>query len=273
MCSEASSGSSDSGWSPSSVTPNRTGFQTLVWCHEHCHKETSVYFRKQLARAAAGVDARLHCLKKSLGFKKWAQSTKSTFFALLVDWREAKPCADYLMHDLGEKPHVLVVYTETERQHNQALSWSSGLKAQGYSRRICVLPSKCSGMELALEAAQLLRKASDMDVLPCRGESGNSPVSSQAVSQIQLTSMSMLPHAIFQVVGCVSADQGLMQQMHNHVLGSCIAAWQQERSFVEVQRANWAKPVAEVMARICPVGTCSEIQSALRAVEPEHYED
>jgi len=239
--------------------------EMLVWCHERCHKKELAPFRTQLTEAAKGVGGGLYCLKKALGVERWLPSTKSRFFLLLADWREVKPCAEFLLRAAGEKAHALVVYTESPKQYNQALMWASWLPAQGYNRHVHVLPPSYSGKKLAVHAAHLLRE------LACGEDCGPSPASSWAAEgSVDLASLA--EPMLFHMVSFVAADLSPTQfQLEGQQL--LVGRHPGEQAFVAAEWENWARPVAEAVASIFPTATRAEIQSALKSAEPELYED
>merc|ERR1719189_3285783 len=123
--------------------------------------------RSQFSEAAQDAGGKLYCLKKASGFKIWAQRAECPFFVLLVDWREAKQCAEFLFREL-QVPHSLVVYTLSDKQCTQALCWSSALQMQGYIWPMHVLPPSYEGNNLAVYAAGLLRHCAGLESPACR---------------------------------------------------------------------------------------------------------
>jgi len=216
--------------------------------------------------AVEDVGGRLHCLKKSFGFQQWAQRTKARFFMLLADWREVKPSADFLAQAVFDKPHVLVVYTENEKQYKQALSWASWLPANGYSRQVYVLEPNYTGKELALRAAELLQElVSAEKEAPQRGVQVNTWTP-------QVAAFVPVPPTSIQVVVNCCADLMQVMPLDQQRL-PCRTVCREEPGFIAMEGHSWVRPVVHVLASIFPFATREQIKTALRMVEPVYYED
>lgn len=194
--------------------------QTLVWCHEHCHKQTMMHMRSQLSEAAQDAGGKLYCLKKASGFKIWAQRAECRFFVLLVDWREARQCGEFLLRDY-EMSHSLVVYTQSDKGYIQALSWSSSLQTQGYRWQVHVLPPTFSEEELAVRAACLLQDSADLESL-ASSDGTSSPLTIRAALETPRASFSSPGSPRF-VTG-VAIDPKLVQEMQDQWFGPSVAA-------------------------------------------------
>lgn len=298
----ASDASSDYG--QESASSRHAERATLVWCHEHCHKAKGASLRDHLAQAAKSVGGRLYCLKKAAGFQRWAQEAKPRCFLLLVDWREAKPCGDFLLQHFGEMPqHALAVYTESAKQYRLATQsgWSTGLAARGYTRPVFVLPPCSSEKEFALRAAQMLQE-NDPDRLPCGSDAeSSSPTGLEAPSTTATIFPSVWQPAVSQPATCMASHSALIQQMQepdrkHGVLtylsvagmvqptltcvrpqwgdvGSCVPARHYDRAFVEMEGKTWAEPVAKLLGGLFPASTRAEVARFLTMAAPERYEE
>jgi len=106
----------------------------VVWCHERCHKRESEDLRRELGEACRAVGASLVCLKKAGKFADWLHggqrngSRKPTPYVLVSDWREAKPCMDFLARDHPSSRPLLTVLLCDERRHfERASTWAHSL--------------------------------------------------------------------------------------------------------------------------------------------------
>jgi len=202
----------------------------LVWCHEHCHKEALKPLRSRFSEAAQHAGGKLYCLKKAAGFKMWSQQAACRFFVLLVDWREAKQCGEFLLRD-SKMPHSLVVYTQSDKGYTQALRWSTSLQMQGYSWQVHVLPPSFSGEELAVYAASLLQNTGDFESLAGSSDGMSSPLAIRAALETPLASSS--PPGSPRFVTGVAIDPKLVQEMQDLWFGSSVAARREEGGAVE----------------------------------------
>lgn len=256
--------------------------------------------------AVEDVGGRLYCLKKSFEFKRWAQRTQSHFFMLLADWREVKPIAEFLAHTGFEKPHALVVYTEHEKQYQQALRWAS---ANSYGRPVHVLEPSYTGNDLALRAAKLLQEsvAAEKEA-PQRGVHVKTSTAQatafvpapSALFQVDLHKLLQesvaaekeapqrgvhvttstpqaaafvpAPSALFQVVVNCCADLTPAMPLDQQRIPRRIAR-REEPGFIAMEGHNWVRPVMHMLASVFPFATREEINIALKMVEPVHYED
>eukprot|EP00434_Breviolum_minutum_P044238 symbB.v1.2.039493.t1/scaffold6603.1/size28196/2 len=76
-----------------------------VWCHERCHKTDAATLRAQLQLVISRYNGELICQKTAGKFKLWLDqerdeggkgATEESFYILLSDWRQLKPCMDIL---------------------------------------------------------------------------------------------------------------------------------------------------------------------------------
>lgn len=106
----------------------------VVWCHERCHKRESEALRKELGDACRLVGASLVCLKKAGKFQDWLRGgqrsgiRKPTPYVLVSDWREAKPCRDFLSQEhSSNRPLFTVLLCDEGRHFERASTWARGL--------------------------------------------------------------------------------------------------------------------------------------------------
>eukprot|EP00427_Karlodinium_veneficum_P023046 CAMPEP_0169119226 /NCGR_PEP_ID=MMETSP1015-20121227/31435_1 /TAXON_ID=342587 /ORGANISM="Karlodinium micrum, Strain CCMP2283" /LENGTH=203 /DNA_ID=CAMNT_0009182075 /DNA_START=127 /DNA_END=738 /DNA_ORIENTATION=+ len=100
----------------------------LVWCSEHCHKNGNVGLRGEIAAVAEKCVAELVCLKKAAKYASWSSSECKRPFALLSDWREAKPCVQEF--DKGTAPIVTLILCDTAQTFRRASAWARHLDSR-----------------------------------------------------------------------------------------------------------------------------------------------
>jgi len=104
---------------------NHIGWK-LVWCCESCHKSQSNNLRDALLDICRKVGAELICLKKAAKFAAWSSSLSHyQRFALLTDWREAKPCVEAFAE--GAIPFTIIIYCDSVQSFRRASAWVSQL--------------------------------------------------------------------------------------------------------------------------------------------------
>lgn len=97
----------------------------IVWCYERSHKPDKGDIRQQMLGIAHQFGASLICCKKAVKFEAWLErSTRE--YALIADWREAKPCLD-MMRAVKKRssPLLFVTICEQQRQYENALHWAN----------------------------------------------------------------------------------------------------------------------------------------------------
>lgn len=101
----------------------------LIWCQERCHKSDQESWRRALSQAASERGAVLHCLKKGSKFAAWLAHARARYgpFALLTDWREAKPCMQALK-DLNRQAAVTVLLCPHPGPGERASAWARGMR-------------------------------------------------------------------------------------------------------------------------------------------------
>jgi len=110
----------------------------LVWCHERCHKPENMELRKSINAAAKEVDAALVCMRKANKFELWLDRAEHAPFALLTDWREAKPCIQTLsLQPPSNRPACTVLLCTMERQFERASSWAQALPPRADPVIVC----------------------------------------------------------------------------------------------------------------------------------------
>jgi hypothetical protein len=100
----------------------------LVWCSEHCHKSENAGLRGEIAAVAEKCDAELVCLKKAAKYASWSSTACKRPFALLSDWREAKPCVQEF--DNGTAPIITFILCDTAQTFRRASSWARHLDSR-----------------------------------------------------------------------------------------------------------------------------------------------
>mmetsp|Transcript_15812 Transcript_15812/g.47502 ORF Transcript_15812/g.47502 Transcript_15812/m.47502 type:complete len:184 (-) Transcript_15812:97-648(-) len=133
----------------------------LVWCHERCHKGLQCEARRQaLALAAAEVGIALVCFKTAAKFDAWLlRRGPPPPFALLIGWREAKPCLQALeQHPARSWPVCTVVVAEETPQLERATDWAGALPAG--SPRVMVFANFAEATAFALECMASARAGS-----------------------------------------------------------------------------------------------------------------
>jgi len=106
----------------------KKGWWRLVWCHERCHKADSDAQRQMLARHAEALGGSLITLKKASKFQIWLRRHERPPYILLTDWREVKPCRDYLAEmPKRSLPALTVVHCEVQCHFDRASEWATSL--------------------------------------------------------------------------------------------------------------------------------------------------
>mmetsp|Transcript_123564 Transcript_123564/g.395247 ORF Transcript_123564/g.395247 Transcript_123564/m.395247 type:complete len:251 (+) Transcript_123564:130-882(+) len=118
----------------------------VAWCFERCYKSDNDEYRSLLADAVRGGRGQLKCLKKARHFAHWMeqQEARACPYALLVDWREAKPCCDALVEmKVGHKPSLIVVTCDSAIQAARAQAWARRLAGGAGRVEVCQRDISC----------------------------------------------------------------------------------------------------------------------------------
>jgi len=103
-----------------------------VWCHERCHKTDAATLRAQLQLVISRYNGELICQKTAGKFKLWLDqerdeggkgTTEESFYILLSDWRQLKPCMDILQEG-GEQPAAVILLCEQAKGVAKAQLWN-----------------------------------------------------------------------------------------------------------------------------------------------------
>mmetsp|Transcript_121640 Transcript_121640/g.305937 ORF Transcript_121640/g.305937 Transcript_121640/m.305937 type:complete len:296 (-) Transcript_121640:115-1002(-) len=109
---------------------------TLVWCSERCCKPEQEEIRKGLASAARKAGGKLMCVRKAAKFSAWFSAKCRLPLVLVVDWREVKPCMEYLDtvkeagNGFNSMPAVVVVLAGTPAIFKRASAWAKTRSAE-----------------------------------------------------------------------------------------------------------------------------------------------
>jgi len=100
-----------------------------VWCHERCHKTDAATLRAQLQLVISRYNGELICQKTAGKFKLWLDqergkgATEESFYILLSDWRQLKPCMDILQEGV-EQPAAVILLCEQAKGVAKAQLWN-----------------------------------------------------------------------------------------------------------------------------------------------------
>eukprot|EP00443_Scrippsiella_acuminata_P029757 CAMPEP_0115259308 /NCGR_PEP_ID=MMETSP0270-20121206/47755_1 /TAXON_ID=71861 /ORGANISM="Scrippsiella trochoidea, Strain CCMP3099" /LENGTH=399 /DNA_ID=CAMNT_0002675109 /DNA_START=102 /DNA_END=1301 /DNA_ORIENTATION=+ len=116
----------------------------LIWCHERCHKEENEACRQALQDEIRGHGASLVCLKKAGQFGLWLQRNPDARYALVTDWREAKPCMEAVESHV---PMLAIVVCDMARQATRAMEWTHSLEIT-LARTVTICERSCIPVDL-----------------------------------------------------------------------------------------------------------------------------
>lgn len=239
----------------------------LVWCNEQCHKHALESLHQEIFEIVDRENGVLVRLKKAAGVGRWLSRAPRPDFALLTDWREAKPCMQILdENDDFRRPRMTLVYVHGDKQFKQASRWAAKLPFFSESP-VYIIHYSTDVLEFAKSISLILHAQANPKVPtilsePNTREDGKeefqAPVQISQPEGTGATCMLAMPQA--QMWEC----QAVAQVCLDHVPLS---------AFINTEGRQWATPVMQVMARVIPSMDRSEINAMLASAEPEYYED
>lgn len=273
----------------------------LVWCHEHCFKQSCEELHKSLHRFVKDAGGSFKCFKKYKPFLDWSCSSRTAKnYVLFTDWRQVKQCVAAMNRSGSVNRAVSIVVLCTDaKQQRRAQLWADDL-TQG--RDTIHFVQGASSVEL--EIRQVLTQAFQLQTAHCdTGAHAHKlslmsalPLRSPAVPHVleTVSEHSKTQHGACQLnsdsaVRALCELQQTKQQEHGgqvphffpqEVLKTCD---EKIREVIQTQHENYMTARATVvqaasatvtMAQICrqfhsPV----QLERALLAAMPDHYED
>eukprot|EP00448_Togula_jolla_P039255 CAMPEP_0170625878 /NCGR_PEP_ID=MMETSP0224-20130122/31022_1 /TAXON_ID=285029 /ORGANISM="Togula jolla, Strain CCCM 725" /LENGTH=417 /DNA_ID=CAMNT_0010952539 /DNA_START=19 /DNA_END=1272 /DNA_ORIENTATION=+ len=266
----------------------KKGWWRLVWCHERCHKEDCDAQRQMLAKHAEALGGTLVCLKKASKFHLWQRRTARPPYILLTDWREVKPCRDYLSGmPRSSLPSLTVVLCEVQRHFERASEWASSLDpsaGQGklhVCQRVDLANFFFASLEQLTEAAEIPVAASTkhqarLDDLAI--EKSSSTVPGAALSRrAEPETVPMLSPEGARQIGTL--DQGRDSSIElpskapfGSLFAGCKTAGRQPNVPLSGTVLLEPVPVWPCWQAEFPTGK-HELERMLKAAMPQHYED
>jgi len=237
----------------------------LIWFHKKCLQAETQQLRHGLVKELAKSGGVLLCLKNAgrlIAFLDDVdQPVRPTI--LLMDWREAKPCAKVLAEQRRAWPRLLVVvYTETEKQRLMAERWAAHLPEQGaFTRKeVRVIGELGSSWALVDRLHDLWHSATDER----SWELCYDPKSDDGVAALNL---------VAQPVSYVCVTFVAQQEPPQHAQTRDKDAFCPGFMSRQAQRSQWAQPVATLMHQAFPTESMCEVKNMLQAAEPSSYND
>lgn len=252
---------------------NRTGARWhLLWCWERCFKEEHRAFCKDLAASLALAGGHLACFRKAHLLARWAAQEP---YVLLSDWREVKPCLSVIArHGCLDAPRMVVVVPDAAQACERAVAWARGCGARGVGGPVWVVGQLSGVTGLVREMAQHCGAVAAEVARSC-GQSVNEPdagledLGTGACSGQASTApaeASMLggggggPPG---TVSCRPAEGSAGSGQRAPAAASFVAG-----------RARLLHPaVTQLLARLFPSESTSEVHHLLLAQVPALYED
>lgn len=240
-----------------------------MWCVKRVHQEEKEPLREELTKAVEESDGSLVCLKKASRLGHWiaqtswiARTSFCTPAVLLTDWREAKPCLQYMADCADNLVNLIVVTTVGQKQFRVASRWAEGLKRDD----IRIIPDSDSGHELVASVIKLLESSSHFPLVSGKRDGCSNTYKVGRAGNCQM-------HANDMDTSERDAEQARWSLAH----WSNERHWQPQaeptRAFTLQAAGHWTEPVAAVMRSVFPLADVTEVTRALLLSQPEHYED
>jgi hypothetical protein len=265
-------------------------------------------FRRSLAHHAHQHGARLIPLKKAKNFVQWCSEAVNPY-VLLTDWRETKPCIEALdRQGVNNRPIFTAVFCADTKQQKRVNQWVSSLPERGDP--IHVYPDIMSldqtvptllmqalqevkssndtmkkNMQESLVSQHTRLMVNDVQEPPTSQQTCSTKDDKQASTTVPMIQPTMNDVPASRVYGLkLSPPPAGMQPPHLLPLTQAPAAQQGAHEFCrqtklaskgpEMQMPSIANGGVVALARIWnSFSSAAEIEHALIAAMPQHYED
>lgn len=143
----------------------------LVWCDEKSHKSDKAMLREQLQDISQEVGAEFVALRKATKLAVWLEGQRKEY-AIVTDWREAKPCVEMLDYRLElPRPFSIFVLCELRKQFDQACLWVAG--REDSDERLLVMQSSDEAINslryvFALQQASVSAQLTNFRFVGCK---------------------------------------------------------------------------------------------------------